>query len=129
MPGCAQPALVSDIRQWGKDKTFYILIAVMFCAGAAEVTVSQWSSLFAEQALSLDKQLGDILGPCAFAASMGIGRLLISVSAGDGGKVMTLAAAGCAVCYVTTALMPLKAMSLAACALCGLTVRVMSPSA
>ncbi|MDE6550304.1 MAG: MFS transporter [Clostridia bacterium] len=129
MPMCAQPALVSDIRQWGKDKTFYILIAVMFCAGAAEVTVSQWSSLFAEQALSLDKQLGDILGPCAFAASMGIGRLLISVSAGDGGKVMTLAAAGCAVCYVTTALMPLKAMSLAACALCGLTVSVMSPSA
>ena len=129
MPSCTEPAQASDLKLWGKDKTFYILIALMFCAGAAEVTVSQWSSLFAEQALGLDKQIGDILGPCAFAAAMGIGRLIISASGDDCSKAMTLAAAGCAVCYLTVALMPIRAISLAACALCGLTVSVMSPSA
>ena len=38
----------------------------MACAGASELTMSQWSSIFANS-LQVSKVVGDILGPCLFA--------------------------------------------------------------
>ena len=38
--------------------------------------MSQWTSLFAEQGLGVTKAMGDLLGPCMFAALMGLSRLL-----------------------------------------------------
>ncbi|MDE5617971.1 MAG: MFS transporter [Clostridia bacterium] len=119
-----------EIKNWGSNPTFYILIAIMFCAGAAEVTMTQFSSLFAEQSLGLNKQLGDVLAPCAFAAAMGLGRIAVGVSKGQNAdKLMTMAAASCSICYITAAIIPLPAISLCACALCGFTVSVMNPCA
>ena len=46
-----------------KNKIFWILVIIMLCAGASELSVSQWSSLFAEKGLGLSKTMGDIAGP------------------------------------------------------------------
>ena len=51
-------------------RAFPVLLVLMLCAGAAELTISQWSSLFAEQALGLPKVGGDLAGPLLFAALM-----------------------------------------------------------
>ena len=101
----------------------------MFCAGAAELTMSQWSSLFAEQGVGLPKVWGDLAGPCLFAVLMGLGRLVY----GLWGAKMPLVPAmvGCGtlatVCYLTAALASDPVRSLVGCALCGLAVSLLWP--
>ena len=49
------------IRELCRNKTFWILMLMMLCAGASEQGVSQWASTFAEQGLGVTKTIGD---PC-----------------------------------------------------------------
>ncbi|WP_449066398.1 MFS transporter, partial [Planomonospora algeriensis] len=58
-----------------RTPAFAAALVMMLCAGAAELTMSQWSSLFAEQGLGVSKVWGDLAGPCLFAVLMGIGRI------------------------------------------------------
>ena len=101
----------------------------MLCAGASELAMSQWSSLFAERALGVTKVLGDLLGPCLFAVFMGIGRTIYGVW---GEKIhltgaMVFCAALCILCYLGTALFENPWLSLLSCALCGFSVSLMWP--
>ena len=73
----------------GRVGFIFFLAGVMLCAGAAELTMSQWSSLFAERALGVSKVWGDLAGPCLFAILMGVGRIIY----GLGGKSIPLAPA------------------------------------
>lgn len=109
----------------------FLMVAflLMFCAGATELVMSQWSSLFAEDALGVSKVWGDLAGPCLFAVLMGLGRAAYGVW---GTRIPLLAAmVACAalavVCYVTVALAPNMVVSLAACALTGLAVSLLWP--
>ncbi len=99
----------------------------MLCAGASELAMSQWSSLFAERALGVTKVIGDLLGPCLFAVFMGIGRTIYGVW---GEKIhltgaMVFCAALCILCYLGTALFENPWLSLLSCALCGFSVSLM----
>ena len=58
-----------------KNKLFWAIVIMMLCSGAAEITMGQWASAFAESALGVDKTVGDLLGPCAFALLMGGARV------------------------------------------------------
>lgn len=101
----------------------------MLCAGASELAMSQWSSLFAQKGLMISKSLGDLLGPCLFAVLMGTGRALYAVFANKISlyKIMTASGILCIVCYIIVAFSDVPALSLFACALCGLSVAVMWP--
>ena len=57
-----------------KQKIFWVLLLLMFCAGSSEQAMSQWASAFAESALGLSKAMGDLAGPCTFALCMGLAR-------------------------------------------------------
>ena len=48
----------------------------MLSAGASELTMSQWSSLFAEMGLGVPKVVGDLVGPALFAFFMVVGRTI-----------------------------------------------------
>ncbi len=61
------------IKNYLRQKIFMIAMIMMLCAGAAELSMAQWSSLFAERALGVSKVMGDLLGPL-FAVFMGLGR-------------------------------------------------------
>ncbi len=50
---------------------FWLLILLMVCSGASEATMAQWASAFTESALGVSKAIGDLAGPCLFAAFMG----------------------------------------------------------
>ena len=63
-------------RQLLSRPIFWALMGLMFCAGASEITMSQWASGFAETGLGVPKAMGDLLGPCLFALLMGSARLL-----------------------------------------------------
>ena len=55
---------------------FWLLILLMACAGASEAAMAQWASAFTESAMGVSKVVGDLAGPCLFAAFMGTSRIL-----------------------------------------------------
>ena len=108
---------------------FLIAAMLMMCAGAAEQAISQWASLFAELGLGVDKLTGDLLGPLAFAACMGIGRMLYGIFGArlNMRRMLTLCSAFCIVGYLVLSLVKVPLISLLGCALCGLSVSLMWP--
>lgn len=112
-----------------KKKTFVIAFLMMLCAGASELSMSQWASAFAEKGLGVSKAMGDLLGPCMFAVFMGIARVFygkfgekIALS-----RFMAGSSALCIIAYLITVVSPYPLLSLAGCALCGLSVGIMWP--
>ena len=112
-----------------KEKIFWVLLALMVCAGVSEQAISQWASLFAEAGLGVSKSVGDILGPCLFAILMGISRVYYA-KANHGinlRKFIMLSACLCVVSYVIVVFSPFPVLSLLGCGLCGLSVGIMWP--
>lgn len=111
------------------SKAFWILMIMMVCSGASEQAVGQWTSAFAEKGLHLSKALGDLVGPMLFAIMMGISRLFYG-KYGDKinlERFMTICAVVCVGAYLLISLSPSPILSIAGCALCGLTVGIMWP--
>ena len=106
-----------------------LLILLMICVGASEATMTQWASAFTESALGVSKTVGDLIGPCMFAAFMGVARVFNGRWGDrfDRTKVMILLAVMCSACYLVAALSPISVISLIGCALCGLAVGIMWP--
>lgn len=112
-----------------KSKIFLLAMLLMICAGASELAMSQWSSLFAEKGLGVSKVMGDLLGPCLFAVLMGIGRLLYGFFGAKLNlyRVLSLSGGLCILCYLGAALFSLPVLSLLSCALCGFSIALMWP--
>ncbi len=119
----------TPIKSLLKSKTFIILLLLMLCAGATEMTISQWSSLFAEKGLGVPKVLGDILGPCLFALFMGSGRTIYGFFGDKINLKGSLTACGIlgVISYAVTALSPSPAVALLSCALAGLASSLLWP--
>lgn len=114
-----------------RSPVFIAMSTLMLCAGASEIAMSQWSSLFAQKGLGVNKFMGDLLGPCLFACLMGIGRLYYGLR----GKKLKLrkslmyCSILCIVCYITAAFSQNAYLALAGCAFTGLSVSLMWPGA
>lgn len=112
-----------------KNKMFLLFIVMMLCAGACELTVSQWASAFAEAGLHVSKSVGDLLGPMGFAILMGSARALfgkfgekISLT-----KFMSASAILCLASYLLIGLTDSAAAGLLGCMLCGFAVGIFWP--
>ena len=108
---------------------FFMGIILMVCAGASEMSMAQWASAFVESALGLSKTIGDLAGPCLFAVTMGISRVIYG-KYGDRIELtgyMLGSGALCLACYVLAALSHNSVLSLAGCILCGFSVGIMWP--
>ena len=101
----------------------------MLCAGATEMAISQWSSLFAEKGLGVTKVVGDLLGPCMFAFFMGAGRVIYGFFGDKMNLKLSLMACGVlgVLCYLLAALSPSPVIALIGCALAGLASSLMWP--
>ena len=108
---------------------FWLMILLMICAGASEVTMAQWASAFTESALGVSKLVGDLAGPSLFAVFMGVARVFYGKFSEklDLTRVMLGCGALCVVCYLLAALSPISMIALVGCALCGLSVGIMWP--
>lgn len=111
------------------QKTFWLLMAVMVCAGASEQAMSQWASAFAESGLRVSKTVGDLAGPCAFALLMGIARAIYGKNSHriPLKKMMMGSAALCIICYLIASLSSNPLFGLLGCALCGFSVGIFWP--
>lgn len=117
------------LRNLLKRKYFWLLMVVMFCAGASEMSMGQWASAFAEKGLQVSKTVGDLAGPCAFAALMGTARAVYGKYSDKIPlkKMMIGSACLCIVCYLVTALAPNPIVGLIGCAVTGFSVGIFWP--
>lgn len=118
-----------SLRELFASKTFWLLMVMMLCAGASELTVSQWASAFAEQGLGVSKAVGDLTGPMAFAVLMGTARLIYG-KFGDRlnlDRFMKYSALLCIVSYLCISLVPVPVIGLIGCGVCGFSVGIMWP--
>lgn len=117
------------LRALFSSKAFFLLLLLMLCAGASELAVSQWASFFAELGLGVPKSTGDLLGPCAFAVLMGTSRVWYGFQSErirlETGLLLTSLL--CVASYALIVFSPWPILSLAGCALCGLSVGIMWP--
>ena len=117
------------VRKLFRSGLFWALMVLMVAAGASEQAMSQWSSLFAETGLRVSKTMGDLLGPCLFAALMGIARLLYGVFGArlNIRKGLLYTSMLCVAAYLIAVLAPWPIVSLFGCGLCGFSVGLMWP--
>ncbi len=108
---------------------FRIYMIMMICAGACEIAMAEWASMFAQQALGVSKVIGDLAGPCAFAIFMGAGRIWYAAVSHkiSFNKTLIILSACCFVCYAVVAVCNIPMVSLIFCAICGFTVSISWP--
>ena len=117
------------IFQLFKTPLFWVAVLLMICAGASELAMAQWASAYTEAALGFSKAVGDLLGPCLFAVTMGISRVIY----GKYGekiplhKYMLVSGALCLGCYLLASLAVDPVFSLIGCIFCGFSVGIMWP--
>ena len=117
------------IRGLLKVPVFWLAIVLMVCAGASELTMAQWASAYAESAIGLSKTMGDLTGPCLFAAAMGISRVLYGKYCERIALTGFMLGSGllCLVCYLMASLSGNPVIGLVGCIVCGFSVGILWP--
>lgn len=127
IPKMETPEKTSGALSFFKNKWLWIGLLAIFLGGAAECTMSQWSSSYLEQALGIPKVWGDVFGVALFSVALGLGRTLYAKYGKNLGKVITLGAVGAALCYLICAISPWPIVGLLACALTGFCTSMLWP--
>lgn len=117
------------IRELFRNPLFGLAVCLMICAGASELAMAQWASAYAEAALGLSKAVGDLAGPCMFAVTMGISRVIFGRYGDkmDLARFMTGSGILCVLCYLLAALSSEPLLGLTGCIACGFSVGIMWP--
>ena len=118
-----------EISKLFKTPVFWLMMLLMVCSGASELTMSQWASAFTESAIGVSKTVGDLAGPCLFAMFMGISRVIYGKFGEkvDLVKIMLVCGIMCVGCYLLASLSASPVLGLMGCSLCGLSVSLMWP--
>ncbi len=118
-----------SISELFRVKVFWLLMAMMLCAGASEQAVSQWASTFAEKGLHIQKTVGDLVGPMLFSVLMGLSRLIYG-KYGEKFNLDRFMKGSCVLCvasYLCISLVPVPIVGLIGCEICGFSVGIMWP--
>lgn len=112
-----------------KTRDFWCFVVFMVCAGASEIAMAEWASMFIQRGLGISKVTGDILGPCAFAVCMGAGRVVFGMLSGRYSvrRVFIVNSILCTACYIAAALSSIRMIAVCACALTGFSVSLSWP--
>ncbi len=110
-----------------KNKGMLFCFFAIFFGGASENIISQWSSSYLEQTLSLPKIWVDILGVAFFAVMLGIGRSLYASRGKDIRKTMLFGAIGASISYLIVIFVDIPAITILACAIIGYFVAMLWP--
>ena len=112
-----------------KKPLFWVSLVLMICAGASELSMAQWASAYAEGALMISKTVGDLVGPCLFAVTMGISRVFFGKYGEriDLRKYMVGSGILCFICYMMASFSSNMIVGLLGCIICGFSVAIMWP--
>ncbi len=117
------------LRGLARSGSFYGLLAAMALAGAVEVTLAQWASVYAQTVLGYSKLTADLAGFGLFGVGMIAGRLWFGLREGriDLRRVLRASAAASVAVCVALALIPWPGAALAACVAGGAAVSMLWP--
>lgn len=106
-----------------------LCVCCIFFGSCAENAMSNWISGYMENALHIDKAVGDILGMAMFAMLLGIARISYARFGKRIIPVLLWGMAGAAACYLTVAFSSRVAPAFIACILTGLCTSMLWPGA
>ena len=104
-----------------------LCIGCIFFGSCAENVMSNWISSYMENALHIDKALGDILGMAMFAVLLGIARISYAKFGKHIGRVLLVGMSGATVCYLVAGLSASVIAAFIACILTGLFTAMLWP--
>ena len=128
MPEMSETTEIS-VEKNTKNRIVGIALCVMciFFGSCAENAMSNWVSSFMENALKIDKALGDILGVATFAILLGLMRIGYAKFGKNISRVLLVGMIGSAVCYLVAGLSKGATLPFIACILTGLFVSMLWP--
>lgn len=104
-----------------------ICVGSIFFGSCAENAMSNWVSTYMENALQIDKTLGDILGMAMFAILLGLARISYAKYGKKITGVLLIGMIGAAVCYLVAGLTTNVIAAFIACILTGLFTAMLWP--
>lgn len=118
---------VEHVKSKRRTTTMALCVVCIFLGAAAENTMTNWISVFAENALNIPKVWGDIFGMCLFAALLALTRSAYAKFGKNILRVLMLSMTGAVICYLTIGFSNLGFVSLAACILLGICTSMLWP--
>lgn len=119
---------VGGVKGTGKRALGLALcVGCIFFGSCAENAMSNWISGYMENALKIDKTLGDIFGMALFAILLGITRILYARYGKNITKMLLVGMVGAAVCYIVVGLSDNIILVFAACVLTGVFTSMLWP--
>ena len=104
-----------------------ICVGSIFFGSCAENAMSNWVSTYMENALQINKTLGDILGMAMFAILLGLARISYAKYGKKITGVLLIGMIGAAVCYLVAGLTTNVIAAFIACILTGLFTAMLWP--
>ena len=104
-----------------------LCVGCIFFGSCAENAMSNWISSYMENALRIDKALGDILGMAMFAIFLGIARISYAKYGKNITPVLLVGMICSAICYLTVGLSSNVILAFIACILTGLFTSMLWP--
>ncbi len=104
-----------------------LCVACIFFGACAENAMSNWISSFMENALKIDKALGDILGLALFAILLGLVRILYAKFGKNIFKTLLIGMIGATACYIVVGLFTSAIPVFIACVLTGAFTAMLWP--
>lgn len=101
--------------------------ACIFLGSAAENTMTNWLSVYAENALQIPKILGDTLGLAVFSLLLALTRTVYAKRGKSIYPMLLLGMIGAAVCYLAAGLSRSAGVAMVACLLTGICTSMLWP--
>ena len=104
-----------------------LCVGCIFFGSCAENVMSNWISTYMENALGIEKMLGDILGVAMFAVLLGLARISYARFGKKIFRVLLCGMIGASACYLVVAFSSNTYFAFAACILTGLCTSMLWP--
>lgn len=106
-----------------------LCVACIFFGSCAENTMSNWASSFMENALGIDKAIGDILGTAMFAVLLALTRMGYAKFGKSITPILFIGMIGAVACYLVAGFSTNAVIALIACVLTGMFTSMLWPGA
>ena len=128
-PDMSEEASQEKNKEKNKNRTIGLALCVgcIFLGSCAENTMSNWISTYMENALNIDKALGDILGMAMFAILLGITRITYAKYGKNISKFLLVSMICAAICYLTVSFSNNTIISFVGCILTGIFTSMLWP--
>lgn len=106
-----------------------LCVACIFFGSCAENTMSNWASSFVENAIGIDKAVGDILGTAMFAVLLALTRMGYAKFGKSITPILFVGMIGAVACYLVAGFSTNAVIALIACVLTGMFTSMLWPGA